>query len=375
MKTLLILVLLFFIGHVNAMEFEYSKRFPESADESSNVAQRAHFSGPIVRGDYNKFVEFVRRNPNDALHGLEKIDLDSSGGDVREAMLLANALTSLYPNMIVGSGSSCASACVLLWLSGAWHIAPDNGKIGLHRPIFASNYYKKLSIKDSQREYDKLSVNFLNFISKQGLPNSLSEKLMATSSDEIYWLSSKDISLIGLWPPYYAEKLIANCPKLDETMASMKAVNICEKRITYNERVNNIDKLINGSNDPTWEWVRTRSGLSKHNWVLVKESESMSKHFIDIDSIKMIDGQIRFWEKTEYPTALNMNGASYSSVKILILGNCKEQSSGRVGAVGYSENGNVVFSIPPPKIPEIRTFNSNDLGLVKLKFACKRIHS
>ena len=95
-----------------------------------------------------------------------------------------------------------------------------------------------------------MSKQYKNFILRQGFPESLYEKLNATPSSDVYWLTTKDIELVGASPPYYWEKLLASCGEFLHD--DRKFVN-CNANISMPERIINIDLILDGKKNELWE--------------------------------------------------------------------------------------------------------------------------
>lgn len=175
-------------------------------------------SGEIKSGDYKKLeVMYLRpiRGPQDlpvAFWMTAPIHLDSKGGNVDEALKMAELINKLSRTVVVNE--ICASSCSLLFMAGASRHVGETGRIGLHRIYFNPEYYQNISISKAKHLYEKNEELFKQRMLKYGLPQSLFERMMRTSSDSIYWLSKSDIDSVGMWPPYMEERLIAKCGAL-----------------------------------------------------------------------------------------------------------------------------------------------------------------
>jgi hypothetical protein len=371
-----------YLGQSHAMNFEWTGRyeiFEEHDSENSGAALHARFSGKIMPGDYKKFLNFIRQSPKDTWWGLEKIDLDSTGGDVQEAMLLAKALADLYPTTIVRKDAICASACVLLWLSGSSRIVEplSNARIGIHRPVYSTDgYYKGLSLKDAQQQYAKATDSFNEFVLKQGLPESLIEKLMATSSNEIYWLSPAELSLIGSSPPFFAEKFSATCPKLNKNDFSqtMDERRACERKLIRNDKAIGLNQLIQGVNDTWWELLKTREAVEKDNWVLVTASED-NKIFINTKTIRKVGNNIWYWQETKFPTTQLYKNIAFDSIKSMVIENCHDQTLAVAMTIAHTNAGAEAYITPPKDDLKYYQVGTNPTLLAKQKFACNRTRS
>lgn len=174
------------------MTYEYIEFY----DGDVTLPKKLKMSGEIAQGDYKKLYYYLKDNsPRSAFLGLGQAELDSPGGNIKEAMKIATLLKKIYPFVYVNN--TCASSCLLLWLSGSQRHIGENGKIGIHRPTFSKEYYEATTLEETKDDYEKVSIEFKNFVLDQGLPLSIYEKLIATNSQSILFLNANDIALIG----------------------------------------------------------------------------------------------------------------------------------------------------------------------------------
>jgi hypothetical protein len=82
-------------------------------------------SGEIVRGDAERFIEFITQN--NATDDSDTIRLSSPGGNLFEGMALGEAIRKARFNAVVGRGTTCASACALAFLGGTARYATGTG--------------------------------------------------------------------------------------------------------------------------------------------------------------------------------------------------------------------------------------------------------
>lgn len=168
-------------------------------------------------------------------------------------MKMAEILKTLYPYIDVKG--KCASSCVLLWLSGAIRVT-NHGAIGIHRPYFNPEYFRGLSVTEAKKRYSTMSKEYRTFVLRQGLPRSLYEKLNATPSEDMYWLTTQDIKLIGTSPPYFEEKILATCGEFLGNDIKPKEAAICVQRVPAPERIHGVDQLIGNTKDELWERLK-----------------------------------------------------------------------------------------------------------------------
>ncbi|MBA3595437.1 MAG: hypothetical protein H0W47_16855 [Polaromonas sp.] len=206
-------------------------------------------TGTVAPGDTAKLVALMQRRPEDTWSALGRIELNIAGGDTREALLLAETLVGLYPHMV--TAGNCAGACAIVWLAGAWRVLPK-GKIGLEKPQPFVPAAGTARAADAPPTYDPLPDQLRGYLAKQGVPLLLVEQVLASGVGTVSWLSEKDINTTGVWPPYYYEKLRANCPLLLENSEAFHALRRCAARLVVSQKAFALDRLLNGVNDPWW---------------------------------------------------------------------------------------------------------------------------
>ena len=239
-------------NQVAAMDFSFTARMDVNG---TSVPTQLSMSGPIMPGDHARLLAQIRERPMEMWFALKDVRLQSPGGDVREAMLLGATLRRLYVH--TQAQGDCASACLVLWMSGSWRWW-GNGRIGVHRPSFKADYFKSLPLEVAEAKYAELSLSFKAFLIDQGLPLSIYEKLMSMSSQEIHWLSESELLLIGGFPPYYDELLKATCGSALENDEQRSTMRRCDAKLSLRMKAKGFDGLLKDARDPWWEQVRLR---------------------------------------------------------------------------------------------------------------------
>lgn len=265
--SIFIMMLLFFGTFASALEFDV-ERHP------NGLPKKTRISGEIKAGDFDKFVAFIQTTSSvtgmpDAMVSLATIELASSGGNVLEAMKIASKLKMFYP--LISVEDTCASSCLLLWLAGAQRFVglagnPNKtGRIGVHRPTLSADDLQSTPISKLEPIFKQMNSSFKEFVLEQGLPISIYERLIATSSTEIYWLNNDDLRLIGSSPSYFSEKIRASCFKLGEQFFDRgkgdndkRALVNCMYGLTWTERVLAVDSLLGRSKPTGWDNYKKR---------------------------------------------------------------------------------------------------------------------
>jgi hypothetical protein len=319
-KLILIMLLAVLSSSAMAVNFFYSSRF--SSGEFAGNAMEMTISGKIEKGDTEKFLSFLRENPRDAIFGIDRVVLDSQGGDVIEAMKLSQALKEHYPDTMVRG--DCTSACLLLWLAGGVHYLPvDGNKIGIHRPYFDPNEFSQLPIREAESQYKKLDERFKEYLLNQGLPQSIYEKLLSTSSNKIYWLTIEDLILIGISSPAYEERFISKCGNVQDSVAKKK----CRWDMVSPERIKAWQKVM-GQNvyDDT-----------KAKWHAFGHNNSLTA-YVDSTSTISNGDKVKMWILIDYKSPSTKWGDTFLSEIDQNEFDCKEYRSRGVYAIRYSGN-------------------------------------
>jgi hypothetical protein len=205
------------------------------ATSSTSEGHVLKMSGEINVGDYERFRSFVRKNL-DTYKSNRFVDLSSNGGNVAEALKIAAVLRLMYPSISVTDGK-CASSCFFLYLSGASRYAKTSSLLGVHRAYFDPKYFAGLRPEQARKKQNELTTIMNSILDDNGVPQSLKDKMNQTASTDIYWLTDRDVSALGLHPMWYEEYMIAKCGSGD---AAENATLIRRKR----DKVENTDNLL-----------------------------------------------------------------------------------------------------------------------------------
>ncbi len=88
--------------------------------------------GEIRRGDARRLQRALERAERDR-HGTKRLYLESEGGQVAEALKMAEVITAIGVSTIVRKGKFCASACAsILFVAGRYRTVEQGGLLGIH---------------------------------------------------------------------------------------------------------------------------------------------------------------------------------------------------------------------------------------------------
>ena len=114
--------------------------------------------------------------------------LNSNGGDIDAAMRVGEFIRQ--KKFHTGVISSCASACVLVFLGGVERWVFD-GKIGLHRP-YSVNY--SITESEAKQAYEDINHRIREYLNRMNIPEGLLNIMNTVPPTEIMWLTDKNNS-------------------------------------------------------------------------------------------------------------------------------------------------------------------------------------
>jgi hypothetical protein len=152
-------------------------------------------------------------NPEDVLtlfaalneHQVESLSLDSRGGSILMAMLLAKLIANRQIETRVDHGQSCASACVLILLAGKHRKVHPRARVGLHTAFFRDHELARAlasaGIEITQEGATKAIADFVAFAIAPDVSKTVLAGLMKKADGakgEIYWLNSAELQQLGI---------------------------------------------------------------------------------------------------------------------------------------------------------------------------------
>lgn len=141
--------------------------------------------GPVVEEDAGRLDAAIKRiGENYPDHRLRAIALDSPGGLLDEAKRMAGIIYSQGLATAVPEGAECASACVLLFVSGSRKIAAAGAFVGVHGAAVAG-----IQTKGALAATTELAQAFERY----GVPASVIGRMVVTPPDQVAWLTAKEI--------------------------------------------------------------------------------------------------------------------------------------------------------------------------------------
>lgn len=188
------------------------------AAEITPLKNRLIISGEISSWDVERFARHLY------VYRPEIIELNSAGGDVAAAIRIATLIKGARVRVeVTGHGGLCASSCFFLFLASEDRLAQiskENGQlsdkwqsrvvgpVGIHRPYIQSS---KQSSGNQMVQQEQVMRETTVYLKEQGVPQHLIDEMLSRPSNDIYWLTEKDLNAIGPYSPGYEEALISKC--------------------------------------------------------------------------------------------------------------------------------------------------------------------
>jgi hypothetical protein len=127
-----------------------------------------HFSAALARGHPSLIV------------------LDSPGGVLGEAFMIADEVRRRGLSTMVGPNRSCASACAIIFLAGRTKYLGPGGAIGLHMASYADG-----------RADPEATALMADYLSELGVPRSALRAMASTAPSRIRWLTRAELQAVG----------------------------------------------------------------------------------------------------------------------------------------------------------------------------------
>jgi hypothetical protein len=194
---------------LSGAEFFYMDHDPFT-DEYVGPIGPLVLSGEIMPGDYDRLLARIAGDEARFL-SQNKIILASDGGDVAEALKIANLVNSLFTEIIVGRRTGrCVSACFLVYAAASQRATDGERLIGINRPYFIDSA-TSLPPPDAAAVEDSALSQVRNFLKDNEVPAYLIEEMFRHASNDAYWLSALDEANLGYKSASFKKYLADNC--------------------------------------------------------------------------------------------------------------------------------------------------------------------
>jgi hypothetical protein len=152
--------------------------------------------GDIVPGDTLRLRKALQAADRDGSGNIDVV-LNSDGGDVIEALVMAAVMDQVKVSTYVLAGDECVSACAsILFFSGEFRVIFDGGRLGMHSCSNGVNHVRN----------DLCNEEIAENAFKHGIPyGSVMAFMVQRGPSEVAWFDSRDADCWGftLWPAEY----------------------------------------------------------------------------------------------------------------------------------------------------------------------------
>lgn len=215
--------------------FCFSVRASAADFSVDSLGVSVRIKGDLVSGDAERLASvYLGVKPIAGFYFYPRaIYLDSAGGDVLEAIKMADLIKSLGVSVAtpLDAEGVCASSCFLLYVaaieraaSGIDTLRLHGGKgylgpVGIHRPYIQDPSGGPAA---AQRQ-EQVMAEMRAYLSKANVGGLLIDKMMSHASNDIYWLTEEDLRAFGTFSPGVEEQVISRCGYSARKEASMSA--------------------------------------------------------------------------------------------------------------------------------------------------------
>ena len=156
--------------------------------DSKDGKTRLNLVGEIQPGDLEA-VQTAIKTANDKNRLVVTIRLASTGGNILEAVKIADVVRHGKIATAVLSGATCASACFIIFAAGNEKYAHYTATIGVHG---ASDSSGKETV-----ESGAATISMARIVRELGVPASIIGKMVVTPPDQMVWLGPDDLRSMG----------------------------------------------------------------------------------------------------------------------------------------------------------------------------------
>jgi hypothetical protein len=192
----------------------------QTASAATFVLQPADAYGPVSvlvkgqihAGDFEKFQTFLLQ-PGRLKAYTNYVWLDSTGGNLSEAMKFANLFEKSSASVVVGPDGKCYSACFMMFASGVDRWLYPFGELGVHQ--VSVNFPAGLQGLDKTARnglVQAVTNSAAAYLTTQGIPQTLVTRMQETPASQMFIINTLMIKREG-W-----QRIMALQPQFLETV-------------------------------------------------------------------------------------------------------------------------------------------------------------
>jgi hypothetical protein len=149
-------------------------------------------TGKILPGDAQRLFAAVKSVYDRNGNAVERVFLNSPGGDVKAGFDLAMYVRELGIDAVVGKSDVCASICFFVFAAARHRALFTTSKVGVHSVYGVSNDGRQAG-SDAPRAAAITRV-MAKLYKALGVPDAIIVKMMTTDGDDMAWLHGADAS-------------------------------------------------------------------------------------------------------------------------------------------------------------------------------------
>ncbi len=156
--------------------------------DSKDGKTRFNLDGEIQPGDLEA-VQTVIKKANDNNRMVVTIRLNSIGGNLLEAVKIADVIRNGKIATAALSGVTCASACFIIFAAGNEKYAHYTATLGVHGASDSSG--------NETVESGSATISMARVVRELGVPASIIGKMVVTPPNQMVWLGPDDLRSMG----------------------------------------------------------------------------------------------------------------------------------------------------------------------------------
>lgn len=187
---------------------------PALAAEITLQGSAIRITGAIERGDLRK-LQALLATPEGAraFETRGTFILDSPGGQVVEALEIAQVMEGRFATTVVPSGAKCYSACFLLYAAGSYRAAGEGAALGVHQISIAG---APVADRSSALALARVNASVEGYLKRRAVPAPILQKMNATRPPDLFqfgnrWLVDQKIDAEIAGHPGFMAQVARHC--------------------------------------------------------------------------------------------------------------------------------------------------------------------
>jgi hypothetical protein len=119
--------------------------------------------------------------------------LNSPGGDVVAALAIGRIFRRLHVSTYVLKGTECTSSCVFLLVGSVYRVV--DGRVGLHRPYYASPITDYSKAAGSVREMERTVQEYFD---EMDVPRTIYDRMRQIAPENVEYVDARNFKSLGI---------------------------------------------------------------------------------------------------------------------------------------------------------------------------------